>query len=68
MRFQELSPAINNLLEIYKSFTNISDDDLILKFHGKPYTYLKKEVTQVTIEVLKPIQEKFVKLGGKLNN
>jgi tryptophanyl-tRNA synthetase len=50
-------PAISNLLTIYHLFSNKSIVDIEKKYQGKGYAEFKKDLTEVVIKGLKPIQE-----------
>ncbi len=57
--------GIKNLLDIYSKLDNKSIDELISVYEGKGYGVLKEDISEVIIENLKPIREKYVDL---LNN
>src|SRR6266576_3143004 len=56
--FDETRPAINNLLTIYHLFTGKSENEIEDHFAGKGYAKLKEELADVTVEFLKPFQER----------
>jgi len=58
IRFDESRPAINNLLTIYHLLTNKPGSEIEDHFSGMGYAKLKEELAEVTIEFLKPIQER----------
>jgi len=58
IRFNAERPAINNLLTIYHLLTEKSPVDIEDQFDGKGYAKLKEELADVTIEFLKPLQER----------
>ena len=58
IRFDPNRPAINNLLTIYYLLTNETAEQIEEHFSGKGYAKLKEELGDVTIEFLKPIQER----------
>ena len=58
IRFDESRPAINNLLEIYHLVTGKSQAEVEEHFAGKGYAQLKGDLAQVTIEFLRPIQQR----------
>ena len=62
IRFDENQPAIYNLLVIYEAFSGLSRVDIEKRFEGKGYAALKKELAEVTIESLKPMQLRYQKL------
>jgi tryptophanyl-tRNA synthetase len=58
IRFDPERPAINNLLTIYHLLTNQSTEQIEDHFSGQGYAKLKSELADITIEFLKPIQER----------
>jgi len=58
IRFDESRPAINNLLTIYRLMTGKEPLEVEEHFSGKGYSQLKQDLAEVTIEFLKPIQER----------
>ena len=58
IRFDESRPAIHNLLEIYHLITGKSTDEVEDHFAGKGYAQLKGDLADVTIEFLRPIQQR----------
>ena len=58
IKFDANRPAINNLLTIYHLLTNKSPAEIEEHFSGKGYAKLKGELADVTIEFLKPFQER----------
>ena len=58
IRFDPTRPAINNLLTIYHLLTNQSTEEIEQHFSGHGYAKLKSELADITIEFLKPIQER----------
>jgi tryptophanyl-tRNA synthetase len=68
IRFDPTRPAINNLLTIYHLLTGNSNQEIEDHFSGKGYAALKQDLADVTIEFLKPIQERVKAIDdGKLN-
>jgi tryptophanyl-tRNA synthetase len=68
IRFDATRPAINNLLTIYHLLTGKSNQEIEDHFNGKGYAGLKQELADVTIEFLKPFQERVKAIDdGKLN-
>lgn len=51
-------PAISNLLAIYAGFSNKSIKDAEKMYVGKNYAEFKKDLAEIIIEGLKPMQEK----------
>ncbi|HEX8491691.1 MAG TPA: tryptophan--tRNA ligase [Pyrinomonadaceae bacterium] len=58
IRFDEERPAINNLLTIYQLLTKQQPAEIEAHFAGKGYAQLKNDLADVTIEFLKPLQER----------
>lgn len=58
IRFDPERPAINNLLTIYHLLTGKSNAEIEDNFSGKGYAKLKEELGDVTIEFLRPFQER----------
>src|SRR3989440_2280301 len=69
IRFDATRPAITKLLTIYHLLTNKTVEEIEQHFTGKGYAKLKEELGDVTIEFLKPIQERVKAIDdGKLNS
>jgi tryptophanyl-tRNA synthetase len=58
IRFDGSRPAINNLLTIYQVLTGKDAREAEAHFEGKGYAQLKSELADVTIEFLRPLQER----------
>ena len=58
IRFDESRPAINNLLEIYHLITGKSQTEVEEHFADKGYAQLKGQLAEVTIEFLRPFQQR----------
>jgi len=56
--FDENRPSINNLLTIYQLFTDQRREEIEAHFLGRGYRELKKELAEVVVEGLRPIQER----------
>jgi tryptophanyl-tRNA synthetase len=56
--FDESRPAITNLLTIYQLLTGQQPAEVEAHFAGKGYAALKSELADVTIEFLRPLQER----------
>lgn len=54
--------GVNNLLTIYQAFTGQSQADIEKHFEGKLYGALKREVADVIIDALQPIQARYAEL------
>ncbi|OQY47483.1 MAG: tryptophan--tRNA ligase [Anaerolineaceae bacterium 4572_78] len=64
IRFNEERHGVNNLLTIYEAFTKMSRPDIESHFAGKGYGDLKKELTEVVIEGLRPLQTRYHELAS----
>ncbi len=62
IRFDEDRPGIYNLLVIYELFSKIRRKEIENHFEGKGYADLKKDLAEVIIEGLKPLQTKYQEL------
>jgi tryptophanyl-tRNA synthetase len=58
IRFDTTRPAISNLLTIYHLLTEKTQPEIEEHFSGRGYAKLKADLTEVTIEFLKPFQER----------
>jgi tryptophanyl-tRNA synthetase len=58
IRFDVKRPAINNLLTIYQLLTEKVTSEIEDHFAGKGYARLKEDLAEVTVEFLKPLQER----------
>src|SRR6267142_3946504 len=58
IRFDESRPAITNLLTIYHLITGQQPHEVEEYFAGKGYAQLKGQLADVTVEFLRPIQER----------
>ena len=68
IRFDANRPAINNLLTIYHLLTGQSTETIEDHFSDQGYAKLKGELADITIEFLRPIQERVRAIDdGKLN-
>ena len=65
IRFDESRPAITNLLTIYQLLTGETAEEVVAHFAGKGYAQLKSELAEVTIEFLKPFQERARGIGDE---
>ena len=58
INFDPARPAIKNLLTIYQLLTGKSPGECVSHFDGKGYGQFKGELADVTIEFLRPFQER----------
>ena len=55
---EENKPGVSNLLTIYAALTMRTIDELLEQYEGRGYGDLKKDLAEVVVEVVKPIQER----------
>ncbi len=60
--FDEMGPGVANLLNIFQAFSGCGDDELRSHFDGKQYGSLKKDVADMVVAKLEPIQKKHEEL------
>lgn len=60
--FDQKRAGLYNLLTIYKLFSDRTEEEIEKKFSGKGYGELKKQLAELIVEKLKPIQTKYRKL------
>lgn len=65
IRFDESRPAITNLLTVYQLLTGKSSEEIEAHFAGRGYAQLKSELADVTIEFLRPFQERMKSIGDE---
>ena len=62
IRFDESRPGICNLLVIYELFTKLGRKEIEARFEGKGYVDLKRELAEVVVENLGPLQSRYREL------
>jgi tryptophanyl-tRNA synthetase len=55
---EENKPGVSNLLTMYAALTNRAIDELLEQYEGKGYGDLKKDLAEVVVEFVKPIQQR----------
>ena len=63
VRFDEGRPGLFNLLTIHQLFSGLSREQLEEHFAGQGYGALKKEVAELVVDGLRPLQDKFAELS-----
>ena len=58
----ENQPGISNLLSIYSAFTGREIDSIVKDYDGQGYGNFKKDLVEVMVEGLKPIQERYAEI------
>jgi tryptophanyl-tRNA synthetase len=54
----EAKPGVSNQLTVYSALSGRTVDDLVAAYDGKGYGDLKKDLAEVVVEALRPIQER----------
>jgi len=62
IRFDERRPGVNNLLVIYEELTKQGREEIEARFEGKGYVDLKRELAEVVVESLAPVQSRYREL------
>jgi tryptophanyl-tRNA synthetase len=62
IRFDESRPGVNNLLVIYELFSELPRAEIEARFEGKGYADLKRELAEVVVGGLAPLQARYHKL------
>ena len=62
IRFDESRPGVNNLLVIYEQFAGQGREEIEARFEGKGYADLKRELAEVVVEGLSPMQTRYREL------
>nr|WP_300001775.1 tryptophan--tRNA ligase [Tissierella sp.] len=59
VNYSDDQPGIKNLLDIHSSFSGEKIEDIVARYKGRGYGDFKKDLEEVVVEGLKPIQERF---------
>ena len=62
IQYDENQPGLANLLNIYSALSGDSIKDIESRFEGKMYSEFKKDLAEVVVESLSPIQNKYNEL------
>ncbi|MCS7026190.1 MAG: tryptophan--tRNA ligase [Bryobacteraceae bacterium] len=57
--FAALGAGVRNLLTIYQAFAGCTDEQIRSRFEGMRYGDLKKQVAEIVVESLAPIQQRY---------
>lgn len=57
--FDTMGPGVANLLSIYQAFDETPDDEMKKRFAGMRYGDLKKQVAEMVVSHLEPLQERY---------
>ncbi len=55
----EEKPEVSNLISIYAACAGVSIEDVVRRFEGQGYGNFKKELADVVVTLLEPIQKKY---------
>ncbi len=64
VRFDESRPGLYNLLVIYEGFSGQSRSEIERHFEGQGYSALKKELGELVIASLSPLQERYRQIAS----
>jgi tryptophanyl-tRNA synthetase len=59
VEFETIGPGVQNLLGIFQAFSEWSDDQVKAHFSGLRYGDLKKQVAEMVVAKLEPIQQRY---------
>ena len=65
IRFDETRPGIYNLLTIYERFSGSSRAEIEGRFQGKGYGDFKRELAELVVESLSPLQSRYRELTAE---
>jgi len=57
--FETMGPGVQNLLTVYQAFAEWSNDQMQAHFAGMRYGDLKKQVAEMVVSKLEPIQQRY---------
>jgi len=60
--FETMGPGVANLLSIFQAFSGWTNDQMISHFAGMRYGDLKKQVAEMTVSNLEPIQKRYAEI------
>lgn len=58
----ENRPGISNLISLYSGLADVSTEDVVAKYKGVQYGAFKKDLAELAIEVIRPIQKRYYDL------
>jgi tryptophanyl-tRNA synthetase len=65
VEFGSLGAGVMNLLGIFQAFSEWSDDQMRSHFDGMRYGDLKKQVAQMVVEKIEPLQKRYREITGE---
>jgi tryptophanyl-tRNA synthetase len=63
--FETMGPGVANLLSIYQAFADATNEQMRAQFSGMRYGDLKKQVAEMVISKLEPIQARFKEITAE---
>ncbi|HXJ40412.1 MAG TPA: tryptophan--tRNA ligase [Bryobacteraceae bacterium] len=60
--FETMGPGVANLLAIFQAFSGWTKDQMVAHFTGMRYGDLKKQVAEMTVASLEPIQKRYAEI------
>jgi tryptophanyl-tRNA synthetase len=63
--FNSLGPGVANLMNIYQALSGWTDDQMRNHFTGMRYGDMKKQVAEITVEKLVPIQRRYQEITSE---
>jgi len=63
--FDERRPGIFNLLTIFQSISGKGNKEIEAQYEGKGYSEFKKDLAELVVEYLRPIQERYKELTSE---
>ncbi|GAB4362661.1 MAG: tryptophan--tRNA ligase [Bryobacter sp.] len=64
--FATMGPGVKNLLAIYQAFSEATDDEVRSQFEGMRYGDLKRNVTDMVVAKLEPIQQRYREITSEV--
>ena len=60
----ETRPGISNLISLYSGLANVGIEDVVKKYKGVQYGAFKKDLMDLSLEVIRPIQRRYQELSN----
>jgi tryptophanyl-tRNA synthetase len=57
--FEKMGPGVENLLSIFQAYSGWSDDQMKSHFTGMQYGSLKKQVAEMVVSQMEPLQQRY---------
>jgi tryptophanyl-tRNA synthetase len=62
--FETMGPGVANLLSVYQAFSDLTNEQMRAHFAGMRYGDLKKQVAEMVISKLEPIQRRYQQIAA----